>query len=214
MQPLARLGRTITPAIQEMIANVTRGRITQFWGELVTSGTFLPGAVDHTLLPKYLPVIRGALDGRFKDFAFQRVEFNTTIPNPITGEDEPGMVMVAPGPRDRLLQMLEQCPKDSYGYYMLPIFRGAHFVVGNFSAAQIDEVFGNVFELLCEPFTKDLAQQLGEVETEYWRSQDGMEWLAGKLLNANGRATLVDLSGRIIQAKEDMKTWWNPTRKE
>lgn len=214
MQPFVRLGTRITPALQQTIANATRGRITQFRGELVTSGSFLPGAVNHTFFPKYLPVIHRALDERFKNFAFQPVEFDTSIPNPITGEDDPGMVLGAPGPRERLLQMLELCPKDSYGHYMLPIFRGAHFVVGNFSAAQIDEVFGNVFELLCEPFTKDLAQQLGVAETEYWRSQEGMEWLAGKLLNANGRAMLVDLSGKIIRVKEEMKTWWNPTSKE
>jgi hypothetical protein len=181
--------------------------VTEFRGTLVTSGTFTPGAVDHTFFPPYLPVIQGALNGRLSNFAFQPVEHNTSIPNPITGEDEPGMVMGAPGPRERLLQMLEQCPKDSYGHYMLPIFKSAHFVVGNFAAAQIDEVFGNVFELLCEPFTKDLADQLGVVETEYWRTQEGMEWLAGKLLNAEGRAMLVGLSGRIIRTMEDMRKW-------
>lgn len=205
MQPFMRLGRNITPALQQTIAAATRGRVTQFRGELVTSGSLLPGAVDHTFFPKYLPVIQNALNSRFKDFAFQPVEFDTSIPNPITGEDEPGMTMGAPGPRERLLQMLELCPKDSYGHYMLPIFKGAQLVVGNFAAAQIDEVFGNVFDLLCEPFTTDLADQLGVAETAYWRSQEGIEWLAGKLLSADGRATLVGLSGKIIRAKEEMR---------
>ena len=210
MRPFMRLGRTITPALEKRIAAVTRGRITEFQGTLQTSGSMMPGAVDYTYHPRYLPIIQNALNGRFANFAFQPIEYNTSIPNPITGEDDPDMVLGAPGPRERLLQMLEQCPKDSYGSYMLPIFRTAHFVVGNFSAAQIDEVFGNVFELLCEPFSKDLAQQLGVVETDYWRSQDGMEWLAGKLLNADGRAMLVGLAGKIIQTKEEMQAWLRP----
>jgi hypothetical protein len=117
--------------------------------------------------------------------------------------------------RDRLMQLFEQCPEGSYGYYAARGLRPVKLVVQSFAAAQIDQFFASCTELLVQPFGPRSDNIMSALETYYWNTRkDFIDYTAGQLLGQRGRSNAVWLAAKVSEFVEGQRHTKLPDGKE
>jgi len=139
---------------------------------------------------RYLTYIGGQWNSIYGDWDWQSSVL-------VTDEEQPLQQ------RDRLEQILLQCPEGSYGYFMSMVLGPVKSVVGSFAAATIDEFFASQIHWLKQPFTGGLAEFLSKAESVYWENEEALvSYLAGQLLSDKTRYVIVTKMAEVWKDRQ------------